>query len=357
VLTEGTDWVGGQLTAQAVPPDEHPWIEQFGCTGLYREFRDGIRAYYRTWYPLWGRGSQVACPKSWCWVGKQALSRTRVALAVLDGMLAPHQAAGRLTVLLEHRPSAVSVDGDHVRAVELSSLRSGGRVTVTAPYVLDATEHGDLLPLAKVEYVTGAESRDEHGEPHAAPVADPLNLQGFTCCFVLDHRAGEDHTIDRPERYEFWRSYQADLWPGRLLGLAAPDPRTLQPVGRILDPNPDGDPLEVVANQRQHQGAQELWTFRRILARKLHLPGSFDSDLTLVNWPMNDYWLGPLIEVDEAIANRHLADAKQLSLSLLYWLQTEAPRPDGGTGLPGLRLRPDVVGTEDGLAKTPYVRE
>jgi NADPH-dependent 2,4-dienoyl-CoA reductase/sulfur reductase-like enzyme len=52
VLTEETDWVGGQLTAQAVPPDEHPWIEQFGCTGLYREFRDGIRAYYRTWYPL-----------------------------------------------------------------------------------------------------------------------------------------------------------------------------------------------------------------------------------------------------------------------------------------------------------------
>src|SRR4029453_8456967 len=35
----------------------------------------------------------------------------------------------------------------------------------------------------------------------------------------------------------------------------------------------------------------------------------------------------------------------------------EAPRPDGGTGFPGLRLRPDVVGTEDGLAKTPYIRE
>ena len=30
VLTEETDWIGGQLTAQAVPPDEHPWIEQFG---------------------------------------------------------------------------------------------------------------------------------------------------------------------------------------------------------------------------------------------------------------------------------------------------------------------------------------
>ena len=30
VLTEPTDWIGGQLTSQAVPPDEHPWIEQFG---------------------------------------------------------------------------------------------------------------------------------------------------------------------------------------------------------------------------------------------------------------------------------------------------------------------------------------
>ena len=30
VLTEATDWIGGQLTSQAVPPDEHPWIEQFG---------------------------------------------------------------------------------------------------------------------------------------------------------------------------------------------------------------------------------------------------------------------------------------------------------------------------------------
>ena len=41
-----------------------------------------------------------------------------------------------------------------------------------------------------------------------------------------------------------------------------------------------------------------------------------------------------------------------------YWLQTEAPRPDGGVGYPGLRLRGDVVGgTPDGLAPAPYVRE
>ncbi|MDQ3787088.1 MAG: FAD-dependent oxidoreductase, partial [Actinomycetota bacterium] len=40
-----------------------------------------------------------------------------------------------------------------------------------------------------------------------------------------------------------------------------------------------------------------------------------------------------------------------------YWLQTEAPRADGGTGFPGLKLRHDVTGTADGLAKAAYVRE
>ena len=45
ILTEEFDWLGGQLTSQAVPPDEHSWIEQFGATASYRELRDGIRDY------------------------------------------------------------------------------------------------------------------------------------------------------------------------------------------------------------------------------------------------------------------------------------------------------------------------
>jgi glycine/D-amino acid oxidase-like deaminating enzyme len=52
VLTEQYEWLGGQLTSQAVPPDEHRWVEQFGITRSYRELRDGIRRYYRQNYPL-----------------------------------------------------------------------------------------------------------------------------------------------------------------------------------------------------------------------------------------------------------------------------------------------------------------
>ena len=47
VLTEETDWLGGQLTAQAVPPDEHRWIESCGCTARYRAFRQGVRCAIR----------------------------------------------------------------------------------------------------------------------------------------------------------------------------------------------------------------------------------------------------------------------------------------------------------------------
>src|SRR5512140_36798 len=46
ILTEETNWLGGQLTAQAVPPDENPWVETFGATRSYQSLRRGIRDYY-----------------------------------------------------------------------------------------------------------------------------------------------------------------------------------------------------------------------------------------------------------------------------------------------------------------------
>ena len=86
--------------------------------------------------------------------------------------------------------------------------------------------------------------------------------------------------------------------------------------------------------------------------------GTFPSDISLVNWPQLDYWLGPIVGVSEEEKQKNLRGAMQLAYSLLYWMQTEAPRHDDkGVGYPGLRLRPDVVGTEHGLAKYVYVRE
>ncbi|HXG32067.1 MAG TPA: FAD-dependent oxidoreductase [Bryobacteraceae bacterium] len=350
ILTEETDWIGGQLTAQAVPPDEHPWIESFGSTALYRAYRRAVRAYYRRHYPL----TAEARAREHLNPGDGLVSRLchepRVSLAVLEAMLAPYLGGGRLTVLLRHRPVRADTEGDSVRAVALRSLETGTERILQAAYFLDATEQGDLLPLTRTEYVTGFESRKQTGEPHAPEEAQPANIQAFTVCFAVDYRPGEDHTIDRPEEYTFWRDYVPRLrppWPGKLLSWEMSHPVTLEVRPVTFDPELRPSP----------PGVLNLWLYRRIANRRNFAEGAYTSDITLVNWPQNDYWLGNLHEVSQEEAARHLRSAKQLSLSLLYWMQTEAPRPDGGLGWRGLRLRGDITGTEDGLAKYPYIRE
>lgn len=356
VLSEETDWVGGQLTAQGVPPDEHPWIEQFGATASYRQLRDGIRDYYRGHYPLrdWARAQRYLNP------GEGRVSplchEPRVALAVLESMLAPYRSAGRLTVLAEHLPVGAEVDGDRVRGVALRGP-DGDEVFVAARYVLDATEKGDVLPLTGTEFVTGFESAADTGEPHAPARAQPDNMQAISHCLAVEYRAGEDHTIDKPADYAFWQTYQPGIWPGPMLSLTAPDPRTLAVTARTFQPDAPVTGLPVVADQSKDPGDRELWAFRRIFSRRLYPEGFADSDVSLINWPMIDYFEGPVIGVDPAAAAWHFERARQLSLSMLYWLQTEAPRADGGVGWPGLRPRGDVVGTADGLAKRAYIRE
>ncbi|MGN7383795.1 FAD-dependent oxidoreductase [Paenibacillus sp. SAFN-117] len=343
LMTEETDWIGGQLTSQAVPPDEHPWIEQFGCTASYRQFRNRVRDYYSRNFPL------TAAARSDLYLnpGNATVSRVahepRTALAVLNDMLAPYIHSGTLIVLTRYKCVRAETSGDEVAAVHVRSLDTGDEVVLTAPYFLDATEEGDVLPLAGVEYVTGSESVSQTGEPHALEgEADPQDMQAFTYCFLVDHLEGEDFTIPKPAQYDFWRGYQADFWPDKQLSWMGLVPHTLEPIRYSFFP--DGKSFS-------------LWQYRRVIDRSLFAEGTFASDMTIVNWPQNDYWLGSIIDVPEEERIKHLENAKQLSLSLLYWMQTEAPRPDGRYGYPGLRLRKDAVGTEDGLAKSPYIRE
>jgi hypothetical protein len=324
VLTEETDWIGGQLTTQAVPPDEHPWIEEMSCTASYRRLRNGIRDFYRRNYSL----TAGARDREHLNPGDGLVSRLchepRVALAVLEGMLAPYRSGRRLRVLLSHRPFAAACEGDLITTVTFLEEGSGEPLTVHASYVLDATEPGDLLELAGVEHTVGTESQDETGEPHALPGdANPLDPQAVSWCFPLDYKPGEDHTIDKPEDYDFWRGYRACLWPGPQPSWTDVHPDTLQPRHR-----------EIFHEEPFFAGrdGSDLWHYRRILARENFSESLLDSDITLVNWPQIDYWLGPLVGVGEAERHEHLRRARQLSLSMLYWMQTEAHRPDGDVG-------------------------
>ncbi|GAA3405017.1 FAD-dependent oxidoreductase [Paenibacillus hodogayensis] len=349
LMTEETGWIGGQLTSQAVPPDENRWIEQFGCTQSYRRLRDGIRNYYRRHFPL----TPEAAAQAHFNPGNAKVSRIshdpRAALAVLQEMLAPHLYSGRVGVLPHCRPEQAETEGDRIRSVTVRNTLTGTRTVCAAPLFLDATDCGDLLPLSGTEYVTGAESQAETNERHALEgPADPQDMQAITHCFVVDHIDGEDHTIDKPDHYSFWQSFRPDFWPDRLLSFAGVRPSTLEPVRYDLFPGGSG---------LTFWEGFSLMSYRRLADADHFAPGTFRGDVTVVNWPQNDYFLGSVIDVGEEEKALHLKGAKELSLSLLYWLQTEAPRPDGACGYPGFRLRRDVFGTDDGLAPYPYIRE
>lgn len=346
ILTEETDWLGGQLTAQAVPPDEHPWIESRYTSPSYRLLRYRIREYYRRNYPL----THHANIDPWLNPGLGNVSglchEPRIAEAVINELLAPHMSSGRLRVFKRHTPIAINRENDYVHEVLIQDLVEGREILFSAPYIVDATELGDLLELANVEHVIGAESKEETGEPSAYEIANPLSQQAISWCFALDYRPGESHVIDRPDNYSYWAQNTPSNWPGPKFSWTDVWPWSLVP-----------RTLPLFAEGFGNGKSQDLWHFRRVLARTQFQPGFMDSDISIVNWPQIDYNEIPLLGVDEDTRNLALNSARQLSLSFLYWMQTEAPRLDGGTGYPGLRLRPDVTDTSDGLAKSVYIRE
>ena len=146
----------------------------------------------------------------------------RVALAVLEAMLAryherrpPHRPARAQTG--RRRP----MRGDRVAPSPCESLEPTDPTTQFRPLMFSTPPRlGDLLPLTRTEYVTGSE-RERDRRTARARQAQPEH-QAFTICFAMDYVAGEDHTIDKPAEYAFWRDYVPKLtppWPGKLLVL------------------------------------------------------------------------------------------------------------------------------------------
>jgi hypothetical protein len=74
-------------------------------------------------------------------------------------------------------------------------------------------------------------------------------MKATTWCAALEWRPDEDHIIERPEGYEFWRRYRAEFWPGSQLGWVTQEPETGRPLRRPLFSD---------------SGDRDLWTFRRI---------------------------------------------------------------------------------------------
>ena len=310
VLLEETDWLGGQMSSQGVAAlDEHEHIESFGGTASYYALRNALRKHYGASNP----GN--------CWVTRLAFE-PRVAAELLEAML-----PGSVTIRLRSKVVSVETQGDRITQVTAMNLETGRLTRFRPRMVIDATELGDLLPLSGAEYVVGAETVAQTGEPQAQPVEPrPHCVQSFTYTFACERRPeGERHVIAKPEKYEHYRdaqpySLRIEVHGGEIYG---EESGWLQYSLYDALPGTKGG----------------LWTYRRLVEK---------GNLTMFNWPGNDYRDRSIIDCPPLDAAHALQDAKRVSLGFLYWLQQEAPE---------LKLRPDVMGSADGLSKHPYIRE
>lgn len=302
LLTEQSDRVGGQVSSQLVSAlDEHSGVEEFAGSASYAAFRSALRT---------GSGGDENPGGGW-------VSRLCVLPGVAQSVLEHALASAGVRVVTGVAPVSAQVSAGVVGSV---TLGDGSRVE--GEIFADATELGELLPMAGAPWTVGSEG-PRWGERHALDAPDPQAMQAITWCALLENVPGAEFTpVPRPPDFARWRqhfSFEIDGWDGT--------PHRY----RMFEAGPDGRP--------------PFWTYRRL---------SREPDVMVLNWVSNDYADASLVHSPQRAA----VESRLQTLGFVHWLQTEAPHDDGaGRGFRSLRLCPELAGTPDGLAAAPYVRE
>jgi hypothetical protein len=323
-LLEASGWLGGQYSAQGVTkPDESSYTPTVGSTASYRGFQHNVRAFYRNNYRLSASGQGQPTFNA----GGPYPGFATEPKAAHQALLQELQALANVHVRLNTSVTSAQTDGDVVQSV--TAVGSDGvETTYVAQYFLDATDLGDLVPLAGVEYNLGAESKSDTNEAAAPPVARPDWIQPITVVVALERRPdGEDHTIAKPPNYDALKATQKyTIVDGYISKVFVP--------------------------------GEDVWSYRRYICATNFNDPTFPCDLSMLNMGANDFQGGTLPTGSAAGDAAIIAGACQASLGYVYWLQTEVPRDDGsGAGYPNLKVRGDDFGTADGTAALPYIRE
>jgi len=437
ILTEETSWPGGQYTSQGVTAsDDNYLVEQgkynVGASKLYFRFHETIRDLYRpkaleTAEKSARTGKSVSARN----LGIEMIKGTRFSpgnawgsrmsflpedgVKAIDIMISPYREKGLLSVRYRTVPVEVFKDGDRVTGVRFRSAETGEETVFYAAITLDATELGDLLPLAGIDYRVGIEASGDTGEPslfddtgkplYPEPMTDCV--QSFTYTFAVEWRPPKEDNrlpwVKRPSsygknRHRFtmtdknrwflmtrWNDFAAaQMWEENLrTGENKPIPwiPSFWTYRRMLDAryiNPDIEPdlLPRFINGRWKTDFDPGKDPQYFIPNWQHNPPGV-GDIIEVNWISNDFNGETIIDIPLEKREKVLTAAKELSLAFLFWLWYEAPRdprdpkadpsleknwsvdPVTGKnrGYASLKFRPDVMGTVDGLSMFPYIRE
>jgi hypothetical protein len=319
-VSEETEWIGGQMTAQGVSAfDENKYVETSGATRMYQRLRQKIRDHYRA---LPGTPQDEHLNPGKCWVSWCAFE-PKVGLKKLYELIAEECEGLKRKPKIFTRTKVVQIKlhRGRVKSALAVNLDTGRFIEFRTRFCVDATELGDLLPMIGVPYASGAESREETGEPHAPLEANADNVQDFTYPFVVTNDKAMASRIEKPAQYdEFKKADKFNFRAGERVFPMYDDPKHDMP----------------------------FWTYRRLVAKELF--PSYKFDVSMINWESNDVRGENLIDVPLDVQAQRLALGKLISLGFLYWLQTDAGHPE-------ISLLRDQLGTPDGMSKYPYIRE
>ncbi|HSH19454.1 MAG TPA: FAD-dependent oxidoreductase [Draconibacterium sp.] len=183
LIVEETPWLGGMITAQGVSATDGNHNLH---SGIWNEFRTKLRTHY---------GSEAALATGW-------VSNTQFEPHVGDSIFKAMAAAEKeLKIIYGYHVKAVLKDGNKLTGAVFENDNNES-FTVYSKIVVDATDLGDVLPLAGAPYDLGMESRFETGEQCAPEKANNI-VQDLTWVAVLkDFGDGADKTIEKPSGYD-----------------------------------------------------------------------------------------------------------------------------------------------------------
>lgn len=156
LLLEETDWIGGQMAAAAVATmDEEGCWEKFPVRerGIYREFHESIVNFYYTLNKDPFR-AYYAWPEQ-----LEGGYEPKVARAVLYAFIEDLRREGKtLDLAVDTKVNKVLRDGNTINGVEVE--HEGSKRNIACKVLVEATEYGDVLPLAGARYRVGNVTSD-----------------------------------------------------------------------------------------------------------------------------------------------------------------------------------------------------
>ena len=366
ILTEPTDWIGGQLTSSAVPAIDEAWHQvassspegrTLNVAKLARDPRNMPKAWHRL---LLAAKEKKICGD--CWVSRFCFLPN----AFHDQLLVPlvEKRKDKLELLTQTVVKSIktTADGKQITEVHLiqrtrklqddwngydrlpstdipdwysyaQSPRFHKRSIIVRPInkrmiVIDATEWGEALVLSGADYLQGVDRSDGALES--------------------DDRQGQAIVFDFAQEI-----------------VAKPAQQSLP----YFEQSNDNSSFGWGIYHDRHDAWQRIWTYRRLRGDGQPKAG----DISLQNWGYdltlehggNDYPFGYLFldrqHTAQQIANWQggvnfevMAGAEQRAYGWHDWFRKQAPSDFNPEQI---RLNGKVLGTAHGLAKLPYIRD